>query len=213
MRQYESLTKQLVEYCHFNLIVVEVIHQYGHDYHSDADFVHCRIDSGSLISAAKHHVMIFSRQKETGNFCPSPLQSKRGGGSKMSPSSNEKSWLYHRGSWSKIRNPLYDARFPHHITASRPPVWRQILREYNRKLCSLGPVLPPRTYSGILVTAYAYSGKNKVPAYLIRIVSSGLAEIIYVQDIPDLMEVLALLAPIVSDGIFAEAYMQGHNRA
>lgn len=131
----------------------------------------------------------------------------------MFPNFNEKAWLYHRNAWSEIKNPLYDSQLPGASAAPRRPNWRQILREYNRKWANLGPIPPPPNYSGILVSAYSYSGDRKSPGYMIRIVSLGPDEVIYAQDLPDLLEVLALLAPVVSNGIFANAYMQGQRNS
>lgn len=47
----------------------------------------------------------------------------------MLPNIHEKAWLYHRGKWSMIKNPLYDTQ----VTYATPyrQSWRQILREYN----------------------------------------------------------------------------------
>lgn len=127
----------------------------------------------------------------------------------MFPNLYEKAWLYHRGAWSRIKNPLYNAQSPYANTSPHRATWRQILREYDRQWGNLGPTAPPTNYPGVLVYAYSYTGEKKAPQYLIRIVSLGNDEVLYAQEIPDLLEVLSLLAPVVSCGIFSDAYMQG----
>lgn len=124
---------------------------------------------------------------------------------------DKKTWLYHRGEWSRINNPLYDAQltyadFPRHTT------WRQALKDYNRNWGNLGPVVLPHVYyTGIRVRIYCYTGNKKMPEFLIRIISLRDDELIYAQDLPDLLEVLDLLAPLVTSGVFSDAYMQAQN--
>lgn len=127
----------------------------------------------------------------------------------MLPNIREYAWLYHRGKWLMIRNLIYDVQ----LTYAAPirQSWRQILREYNQIWGTLGPAVSPANYSGIHVYIYSYSGDRKAPEYLIRIVSLGNDEILYAQDLPDLLGVLALLAPMVSSGIFSDAYTQVRN--
>src|SRR5438105_7573521 len=120
----------------------------------------------------------------------------------MFPNFNEKTWLYHRGKWSRIDNPLYDAQLTY-ADFPRRTTWRQILRDYNHNWGNLGPAVPHAYYSGILVHTYCYTGDKKAPEFLIRIISLGNDEVIYAQDFPDLLEVLALLAPLVTSGIFS----------
>lgn len=120
---------------------------------------------------------------------------------------DQKTWLYHRGAWSRINNPLYNAQladtdFPQQTT------WRQALRDYKRNWGNLGPVIPHAYYSGIRVRIYCSSGNKKLPEFLIRIISLGNDTVIYAQDLPDLVEVLGLLSPLVTTSIFSEAYMQ-----
>ena len=123
---------------------------------------------------------------------------------------DRKTWLYHRGEWSRTNNPLHNAQqtytdFPQQTT------WRQALRDYNRNWGNLGPVVPHAYYSGIRVRVYCYTGDRKMPEFLIRIISLRNDTVIYAQDLPDLVEVLALLAPLVTTGIFSEAYMQSQS--
>ncbi len=126
----------------------------------------------------------------------------------MSPNFNEKAWLYHRGKWSRIKNPLHDVELAYAAAAPRRLTWRQILREYNRRWGNLGPTMPSAKYAGILVYTYSYTGDKQAPKYLIRIVSIVNDDVMFAQDFPDLLEVLNLLAPVVSCGIFADAYRQ-----
>jgi hypothetical protein len=115
-------------------------------------------------------------------------------------------WLYHRGKWSKINNPLPDTQDRRSAAASRRTAWRRILQEYDRLWINLGPAVPPSNYSGPLVQVYSYTGEGKAPQYLIRIVCISSDEAIYAQDLPDTLEVLTLLVPMVSCGIFTDAY-------
>jgi hypothetical protein len=124
---------------------------------------------------------------------------------------DENAWLYHRGEWSRIKNPLYDARWPGASAPPRRPTWRQILRDYRRKWGDLGPTSALPNYYGILVSVYSYTGDGKAPEYLIRIIAVSADEVIYSQDLPDLLEVLTLLAPLASNGIFTDAYMRGQS--
>jgi hypothetical protein len=129
----------------------------------------------------------------------------------MLPNIREYAWLYRRGEWLKIRNLIYDEQFMH--AAPTRQSWRQILREYRQIWGTLGPAISLTNYSGIHVYVYSYTGDRKAPEFLIRIVSMGNDEIIYAQDLPDLLGVLALLSPLVSSGIFSDAYTQGRRNA
>lgn len=111
----------------------------------------------------------------------------------MLPNIRENAWLYRRGKWLKIRNLIYDEQSMH--AAPTRQSWRQILREYRQLWGTLGPAISPTNYPGIHVYIYSYTGDSKAPEYLIRIVSLGNDEIIYAQDFPDLLGVLAWLAP------------------
>jgi hypothetical protein len=119
----------------------------------------------------------------------------------------ENAWLYRRGKWLVIKNLIYDEQLTYAAPVRQS--WRQILREYRQLWGTLGPAISPTKYSGIHVYIYSYTGDRKAPDYLIRIVSLGNDEIIYAQAFPDLLGVLALLAPTVSGGIFSDAYTQG----
>ena len=56
---------------------------------------------------------------------------------------------------------------------------------------------------------YSYMGNEKAPEYLVKVFSISQTETIYVEDLPHLLEVLNLLAPLASNGIFVDAYGQG----
>ncbi len=66
-------------------------------------------------------------------------------------------------------------------------------------------------YNGILAFAYSYTGDGEAPGYLVRILTTGSDEAVFAQDLPDLLEILSMLAPIVSTGIFADIYKQRLN--
>ena len=119
---------------------------------------------------------------------------------------NEKVWLFHRGTWTKITNPLDGRETPD--TYYR----RQSLKEYTHKWWEWGPTFLYPNYSGLLVYTYTYSGTRNLPKYLIWINGIGQNRTIYAQDLPDLLEVLALLAPLVLTGIFVDIYRQSRKK-
>ena len=128
------------------------------------------------------------------------------GGSDMFQRVEETDWLYHRGRWSRVKrahqriHPQYPRKRP------RCMPLRATLRGRYRRWCHFGPLSPPPGYAGILVTAYAYTGQEKAPEYLIKVDSISRDEIIYAEDFPDLLDVLRSLAPLASNGIFVDAY-------
>lgn len=130
----------------------------------------------------------------------------------FTPDHDEKAWLYHRGKWSRIKNPLYNVAAPENLSTSERKSWRRILGEYNRKWWHLGPANLSSLYSGTLVYTYAYNGGERMPEYLIWIDTTGPSGIIYAQDLPDLLVILNILAPIVMTDIFTEAYAGSRGR-
>ncbi len=126
----------------------------------------------------------------------------------MNDTLKDHTWFYQSGEWSVIKNsePLLTSTNPRYTTR------RQSLGEYNRVWLKLGPEPIPYDYSGLLASVYSYTGSGKAPRYLVRIVSLSSEEVIYVEDFPDLLEILTLLTPLVSNGIFADAYVQRPRR-
>ena len=116
-------------------------------------------------------------------------------------------WSYHRGKWSRVRcihRRVY-FRQPHNADWSAQEGHRG---QYQR-WCRLGPVRVSTRYAGVLVVAYSYTGSVKredIPEFLVRINSLCGDEVVYAPDLPDLLGVLSLLSPLVSNGIFGDAY-------
>lgn len=113
---------------------------------------------------------------------------------------NEKAWLFHRGKWTIVKNPLYRKEIPDGNER------RSSLQEYRRKWWRIGPTFLYPNYSGILIYTYAYTGSRNLPEYLVWIDSKGLNVTIFAKDLPDLFDVLALLAPLVLTGLFVDLY-------
>jgi hypothetical protein len=127
----------------------------------------------------------------------------------FTPYLNEKAWLFHRGRWSSIKNPLYGKVSSVHSANSRRQKLRQILQGYDRRCWILGPTFLLPHYSGTLVYTYAQNGEGIGPKYLIWIDTIDLREIIFAQDLPDLLSILALLTPIVHLDILVDVYKRG----
>ena len=119
---------------------------------------------------------------------------------------NEKAWLFHRGKWTMIKNPLYGKEIPDGNER------RSSLQEYRRRWWRIGPTFLYPSYSGILIYTYAYTGGGNLPEYLVWIADMGLNVAIYARDLPDLLEVLALLTPLVFTGIFVDIYRRSQEK-
>jgi len=119
------------------------------------------------------------------------------------PKALNKAPLYHRGKWHWINNPLNWEEPPDIIDR------RQSAQIYSRKWWKLGPTYLYPNYTGILISTYAYVGPGNFPGFLIWIHAVGMSTRFYAQDLPDLLEVLSLLAPVVSTGILADVYQRG----
>jgi hypothetical protein len=126
----------------------------------------------------------------------------------VSPQS-DKAWLYHRGKWSTINDPLFGEELPT-FRASGPR--RQTLRRffcgYQLTPWMLGPTFLRPVYSGSLVYVYIHEEARKA-RYLILIEAPQTSEIVYAQDLPDTLELLRLLAPIVETDILVDIYRRG----
>lgn len=115
----------------------------------------------------------------------------------------DKALVYHRGNWLWIKNPFNgEEESPDVIDR------RQSALYYKRKWWKLGPTYLYPNYTGIVISTYAYVGTQNIPAFLIWIHSVGMSTKLYAQDLPDLLEVLSLLAPLVFTGILADAYQR-----
>lgn len=123
----------------------------------------------------------------------------------------EKAWLFHRGEWSIISDPLFGEEIAI-FRASGPR--RQNLRRffcgYRLTSWTLGPTFLRPAYSGSLVYVYMHE-KTRKAQYLILIEVLYTSEIVYAQDLPDTLELLRSLAPIVEADILVDIYRRGIN--
>lgn len=124
---------------------------------------------------------------------------------------NGKTWLFHRGEWSIISDPLFGEEIAI-FRASGPR--RQNLRRffcgYRLTSWKLGPTFLRPAYSGSLVYVYVHE-KTRKAQYLILIEVLYTSEIVYAQDLPDTLELLRSLAPIVETDILVDIYRRGIN--
>jgi hypothetical protein len=122
---------------------------------------------------------------------------------------NGKAWLFHRSRWIAINDPLSGEELPIFL-ASGPR--RQNLRRhfYGYKLTqwTLGPTFLRPAYGGSLV--YVYMHEEEIKArFLILIEADHTSEILYAQDLPDAIELLHWLAPIIETDILVDIYRRG----
>lgn len=113
-----------------------------------------------------------------------------------------KALVYHRGRWLWINDPLTDEESAGAVDR------RQSMHHYRRRWWNLGPVSLYPNYTGILISTYAYIGTKNLPGFLVWIKAIDMSARFYAQDLPDLMEVLSLLAPIVLTGILTDVYQR-----
>jgi len=113
-----------------------------------------------------------------------------------------KALVYHRGKWLWIRNPITGEESPDAVDL------RQSAQIYRRKWWKLGPAYLYPNYTGILISTYAYIGPRNLPGFLIWIHALNMSAKFYAQDLPDLLEILSLLAPVVFTGILADVYQR-----
>lgn len=120
-----------------------------------------------------------------------------------------KACLFHRGRWIDINDPLSGEELPTFL-ASGPR--RQNLRRffcgYELTPWKLGPTFLRPAYSGLLVYVYIHEEQRKAQ-YLILIEADQASEIIYAQDLPDILELLRWLAPIIETDILVDIYRRG----
>ena len=127
----------------------------------------------------------------------------------VSPQS-EKVWLFHRGKWSCIDDPLYEKeRTIPHVSRTTSRTHRRCFHGYEL-MWTLGPTFLWPDYSGSLVYMYVHPETRKA-RYLVRIVTPHTREIMYAQDLPDALELLHWFAPIINSAILVDLYRRGVN--
>jgi len=126
-------------------------------------------------------------------------------------SQSEKAWLFHRGKWSTINDPLFGEEIPiFRASGPRRQTLRRFFCGYQLTPWMLGPTFLRPVYSGSLVYVYVHENTRKA-RYLILIEALHTSEIVYAQDLPDIIELLHLLAPIIETDIFVDIYRRGIN--
>ena len=123
----------------------------------------------------------------------------------FTPYLNEKAWMVHRGRWTRIKNSLYRKASSSHAAYHEHQSLYHILQDYYQ-LWNLGPTFLLPDYTGVLIYTYTHNGAGKGPEFLIWIDTTGPNEIIFAQDLPDLLSILALLTPIVHLDILVAVY-------
>ena len=88
----------------------------------------------------------------------------------------------------------------------RSQTLRQILQEYTLRWWTFGPAFLLPHYTGTLIYTYARKEVGQGPEYLVWIDTTGPSEIFFVQDLPDLLNALTLLIPIVYVDILVDVY-------
>ena len=128
----------------------------------------------------------------------------------VSPQS-DKAWLYHRVKWSTINDPLFgEELLIFRASGPRRQAHRRFFCGYQLTLWMLGPTFLRPVYSGSLVYVYIHEETRKA-RYLILIEAVHTSEIVYAQDLPDTIELLHLLAPIIETDILVDIYRRGIN--
>jgi len=122
---------------------------------------------------------------------------------------SDRAWLYHRGKWSTINDPLFGEELSIFRTSGpRRQAHRRFFYGYHLTPWMLGPTFLRPVYSGSLVYVYIHE-KTRKARYLILIEALHASEIIYAQDLPDTLELLGLLASIVETDILVDIYRRG----
>jgi hypothetical protein len=126
-------------------------------------------------------------------------------------SQSEKAWLFHRSKWSTINDPLFGEELPiFRASGPRRQTLRRFFCGYQLTMWMLGPTFLRPVYSGSLVYVYVH-GETRKARYLILIETDRASEIVYAQDLPDTIELLHLLAPIIETDILVDIYRRGIN--
>lgn len=123
----------------------------------------------------------------------------------------EKSWLFHRGEWFSIDDPLSGEDVPiFRASGPRRQTLRRIFHGYKLTPWKLGPTFLQPDYSGSLVFVYIHERARKAQ-YLLLIEAPHTSEILYAQDFPDVLELLRSFAPIIECDILVDIYRRGIN--
>lgn len=124
---------------------------------------------------------------------------------------SEKAWLFHRGKWFSIDDPLFEEELPVVRTnGPRHQTRRRSFYGYELTPWTLGPTFLGADYSGLLVYLYVHPQTRKA-RYLIRIEIPHASEIVYAQDLPDAFDLLRWFAPMVESSILVDLYRRGVN--
>jgi|GEM_PF-2858112 len=122
---------------------------------------------------------------------------------------SDKAWLYHRGKWSTINDPLFGEEFSiFRASGPRRQAHRRFFCGYHLNPWMRGPTFLRPVYGGFLVYVYIHE-KTRKARYQILIEAPHTSEIVYGQDLPDILELLRLLAPIVEADILVDIYRRG----
>lgn len=120
-----------------------------------------------------------------------------------------KAWLFHRGKWSDIKDPLFGEELSTFLASGpRRQHHRRYFCGYVLTPWMLGPTFLWPAYEGSLAYVYLHEEIRKA-RYLILIETNHTSEIIYAQDLPDTIELLRWLAPIVETDILVDIYRRG----
>lgn len=118
-----------------------------------------------------------------------------------------KAWLFHKGQWFTIDDPLTQQRQHNGPTnGSTRRTSQSAFRGYALTSWTLGPTFLQPDYSGFLVYVYAYVGLARKPLYLILLEGAGTHEIVYAEELPDLLEFLRSFAPVVQTAFLIDIY-------
>ena len=100
---------------------------------------------------------------------------------------NDKAWLFHRGQWIEIDNPIsFKGPFPF-------KKWDDM---HNGDLKSHGYERHWRM--GGVFNFQVFANYNTSPTYRIEMEKYDVMEIIYATDLPDLLQVLSLITPLAT---------------
>jgi hypothetical protein len=103
---------------------------------------------------------------------------------------SEKAWLFHRGKWFSIDDPLFrKERSTFRASGPRRQMHRRSFHGYELTQWTLGPTFLRPNYSGLLVYVYAHQEIRKA-RYLILIEAPSTSEILYAHDLLDTFDLL-----------------------
>lgn len=126
----------------------------------------------------------------------------------VSPKS-KKAWLFHRGEWFTINNPLSGEELLFFLASgARRQTLRRFFCGYELTEWTLGPTFLQHDYSGILVYVFVHE-ENRKATYMFLVNTDGITGIVFAQDLPDMLELLRMFAPLVEIGILVDIYRRG----